>query len=260
MRSARARIAFCGLLALAIWEIGVLWSAARSVASDADWAAAAAAVRADFRAGDLVTFAPAWIDPVGRLWLGDLMRLEDAGRMDDARYARIWEVSVRGARTPGRTPGRTNETPAWKANFGAVTVRRFEQPAAVVRWDLRERGQLHEIDFEPRQCVPLFLSDTRPRLVLAIPRAELADELHVRAGLADVVARKRNRAVARLEVAVDGEVVTSGLVDAARGWSELPVVPTTPGPHRVTLRASVDREREPVDLRMCVAAESRVAS
>lgn len=59
MRSARARIAFFGLLALAIWEIGVLWSAARSVASDADWAAAAAAVRADFRVGDLVTFAPA---------------------------------------------------------------------------------------------------------------------------------------------------------------------------------------------------------
>ena len=55
------------------------------------------AVTADFKTGDLIVFAPRWLDPVGRRWLGSLLTVADAGRLDDARYARVWEVSIRGA-------------------------------------------------------------------------------------------------------------------------------------------------------------------
>ena len=251
-----ARIAATALVALAAWEIGTLWHAASSVASDEDWAAAARAVRDEFGDGDLVTFAPAWIDPVGRYWLGDLISLPDVGRMDDARYARIWEVALRGARSPARA----GEPPAWEARFGAVTVRRFERSAAIVSWDLRSVARLHEIDFEPRHCVPLYATDARRPKVLTVPRAELGDELHVRVGLVGVASRKRNRAVGRLEVEVDGAVVTSGLVDAERGWWALPVARTHAGLHTVSFRVSADHVREPIDLRVCVAAESRKTS
>ena len=66
MRRFRARIASLALLALAGWEIHVLWSEARAVPPDADWAAAAEAVRDGFAVGDLVPFAPAGVEPVGR--------------------------------------------------------------------------------------------------------------------------------------------------------------------------------------------------
>ena len=66
----------------------------------ADWDAAAAEVRAGFQPGDLIVFAPAWSDAVGRLHLGDLIPPEMAARADESGYRRVWEVSIRGARAP----------------------------------------------------------------------------------------------------------------------------------------------------------------
>lgn len=106
----------------------------RDVVRDEDWGAARDAVVRDVKPDDLVTFAPFWSDPLGRRWFGaDLMTLERAGRSDEARFARAWEVSIRGAHDPS--------VATWKAvgttHHGDVTVTLRENPAKqTVRTDL----------------------------------------------------------------------------------------------------------------------------
>ncbi|MBA3502059.1 MAG: hypothetical protein H0T65_16970, partial [Deltaproteobacteria bacterium] len=76
------------MLGIALWEI--VATLAAGVPGDEAWARAAKVVRDAHRPGDLVVFAPSWVDPTGRMHLGDLIPIEMAARMDDARYGRIW--------------------------------------------------------------------------------------------------------------------------------------------------------------------------
>src|SRR5437870_13517130 len=95
-RGRRVAIAVCAAFALlALVETGNALVAPHRVAADADWSAAAAEVRAGFQPGDLIVFAPAWTDQVGRFHLGDLIPPEMAARPDADRYQRIWELSIR---------------------------------------------------------------------------------------------------------------------------------------------------------------------
>lgn len=98
----------------------------RDVVPDSDWAAARDAVAKELRPDDLVTFAPYWTDPLGRRTFGDaIMTMRRAGRSDEARFARAWEVSIRGFHDP------TLEK--WKKvseqRHGDVTVTLLENPA-----------------------------------------------------------------------------------------------------------------------------------
>lgn len=102
------------------------------VPSESDWKAAAAAVRAGYQAGDLIVFAPTWSDQVGRSYLGDLVTLEMAGRADEDRYGRIWEVAVRGARAP-ETKGTKLES---ENAYGRVQVALYRKaPPVKVTYD-----------------------------------------------------------------------------------------------------------------------------
>src|SRR5687768_7556043 len=118
------------LVVVAVWEIVATRVAATSVPDDDAWSRASAIVREGYTPGDLITFAPDWVDPTGRMHLGDLIPIEAAARMDDARYARVWELSIRGA---GR-----DEKPAFEKTVDDITVRRFERTPAVVLADIRE--------------------------------------------------------------------------------------------------------------------------
>src|SRR5262245_6883209 len=100
MTRMRARLAAAALAAIAAWEILVLANAGRSAPTTADWQAVAAAIPPALGPDQIVLFAPGWIDPVGRRWLGARLSLDQAGRMDIARYREIWEVSIRGAQAP----------------------------------------------------------------------------------------------------------------------------------------------------------------
>src|SRR4051812_1822482 len=99
-RPIRARLAAAGLALLAVWEVVVLVSAGQSAPSPRDWQTAAAAIPATLHDDQLIVFAPRWIDPVGRQWLGGRMSLDQVARMDAVRYREIWEVSIRGASAP----------------------------------------------------------------------------------------------------------------------------------------------------------------
>src|SRR5688572_6666760 len=156
MRARLAALPALLLVAIAIWEIVATRAHARSVPDDAAWEKAAAIVRAGHRPGDLIVFAPAWNDPVGRLHLGDLISIEMAARMDADRYGRIWELSIRGANAPevaGLAPV--------EEHLGEVEVRRYERAPAVVLAELTTartdtpgaRTDLVEVAFEPHRCV-----------------------------------------------------------------------------------------------------------
>jgi hypothetical protein len=116
---------------LAVVETTVALVAPSRAPTDADWTAAAAAVRAGFRPGDLIVAAPAWADPILRVQLGDLIPPELAARMDDDRFARVWEVSQRGAEAAAAAGG----TIVTDQRFGRLRVRLIERPAEIVTYD-----------------------------------------------------------------------------------------------------------------------------
>lgn len=91
-----------------------------------DWAAARDAVKVSVRPNDLVAFSPRWLDPLGREYFkDDLATVEREARADDTRFARAFEVSIRGEHLA--------EFEGWKIDttqhFGAITVTTFENPA-----------------------------------------------------------------------------------------------------------------------------------
>lgn len=97
-----------------------------SVVRDQDWVAARDAVKPDFKPGDLVVFEPFWTDPQGRRFFGDAMApLKNEARPDASRYARAFEVSVRGHHD--------DTLSRWKKlsekKVGPFTITLFENPS-----------------------------------------------------------------------------------------------------------------------------------
>jgi hypothetical protein len=121
--------AFVAVLALV--ETGNALLAPLRVPPPHDWDDAAADVRARLQPGDLIVFAPRWVDEVGRAHLGDVMPVEMAAHADADRYARVFEVSIRGARAPESSGARLVDD----KRFGKVRVALYEKPAAAITFD-----------------------------------------------------------------------------------------------------------------------------
>lgn len=124
------------VLVLALFETAQAVLAPSLAPTDADWNAAAAAVREQFVEGDLVVAAPAWADPVMRMHLGPLVSMGMATRLDDARYGRVWEISQKGETAP-----EAHGTERYNARFGNLTVRRIEREPAKLTFDFVEQWQ-----------------------------------------------------------------------------------------------------------------------
>lgn len=216
--------------------------------SDRDWKAAEAKVRAGFQPGDLIVAAPAWADPLMRLQLGDLVPMPIAGRMDAARFARVWEVSQRGARSADSEGAHLVST----SRHGALSVKLWEKPAARVVFDFLaewqkasltvttpDRGELPcwtvpkkfqcgegtslgpellEIDTTLRNGLALEPRE-RTTTALEYPNVPLGRELAVAAGLHNVWLRKSGDGKVHMRVLADGREL--GVLDAGSesGWS-----------------------------------------
>ena len=235
---------------LALVETGNALLAPLRAPTDRDWRALAAEVRASFRPGDLIVAAPAWADPLLRMHLGDLIPLAVAGRLDAARFGRIWEISQRGARAPETAGSRSRQS----SRHGALTLRRYERPAArmsfdfVAEWNratvsrVAAGGQVgwcsrvpdgFECPDVPAQSVKpeLLEIDTSPHLALATQPAgqsttvveydhvPLGRELAVGAGLHNVWLRKAGKGIVNLRVLVEGRELGRIEAGSMTGWT-----------------------------------------
>jgi hypothetical protein len=247
------------LVVISLWEVCAARRDAGSVPGDAAWHAAGARVRAGYQPGDLIVFAPDWIDPVGRRELGDLIPLPVAARMDAARYGRIWELAIRGARSPdtlGLAPVQAEE-------HDGVVVRRYERAPAVVVGDVLDRLasattdgarptlELAEVGFSPHRCLQASPAPGAP-LRIRFPAFPLGKEVVGYVGIADVFTRRDVRSPGRLDVELAGKVIASAVAGVDDGWVRFAAA-TPPGAADVTfvVRAT-DAGR-----RICFAAEAR---
>ena len=227
------------LVVVSLWEVCATRRDAGAVPGDDAWARAAKVVRAAYRPGDLIVFAPGWEDPVGRLHLGDLIPIEAAARDDAAPYARIWELSTRGAHAP-----EVAGLAVVEEREDDVTVRRYEHAPAVIVADVRERVpagatlQLAEVGFAPHRCLQATPVPRQP-VVLTFPQLPLGSELVGYVGLADVFTRRDIRAPGRLRVQVNGVEVARATPGVDDGWVRFSA-PTTPGPADVVVTLEAD--------------------
>jgi len=237
---------------LCLAAIETLWSllSPRVAPTDEDWKRAAGVVRAHYRAGDLLVAAPSWADPLLRTYLGDLIPIPVAARMDDTRYGRVWEIGQRGAHadeahgavtfdeTAGHLRVRLLERPALPVHYDFVERWR---DAEVVRWDLASRAPLRcalnvradgvacagndlavsqalvEVDTQIRRAV-LAPPEAGALLAVEYPAVPLGKELAVRTGLHDVWARKYATGTVYLKVLVDDRPVIEVVTGNRSGW------------------------------------------
>ncbi len=214
-----------------------------------DWDAAERDVRAGFRPGDLIVAAPAWADPILRMHLGDLIPFSTAGRMDAARFSRIWEIDQRGARAPETRDGRV----VLERRHGALTVRQVERAGANVSYDFLARWneahvsrldasgttiacpqqgdrfqcpqigfnyvrrQLVEVDTTLRWAL-LAQPVDRARVVVEFPAVVLGREIAVATGLSNVWMRKAASGPVELTVAIDGKPALHVTTRNESGW------------------------------------------
>jgi hypothetical protein len=216
--------------------------------SEKDWVSAAAKVRAGFRPGDLIVAAPAWADPLMRAQLGDSVPVPVAGRMDAARYGRIWEISQRGARAADTVGARVAES----SRHGALTVKRWEKRAAQVAFDFVAEWRRAEFSVvnsdrveipcglapDGFQCLggPSFKAELlevdttlrnglggepveRSTLALTYADVPLGRTLVIASGLHNVWLRKSGDGKVRMRVLVDGNALGEVEATSQSGWA-----------------------------------------
>jgi len=286
-RSAPPLLIAAAVVLLAFIETAVALIAPSRAPTDADWAAAALRVRADFRPGDLIVAAPAWADPILRVHLGDLIPIEVAGRLDDDRFARVWEVSQRGAQAPAAAGGST----VIDERFGRLRVRLVEHSAEIVTYDFvarwadahvsrRDAGgavvacalagerivcpapgnnslhrQLVEVDQKLREAL---LTEPVPgaATVIAFPAVPLGSVLVIATGLHDTWMRKAARGTVEARVTVGEQTTELPVTSDDSGWTKTRIDTSAHAGQAVTVRLEIT-SAEPFDRLFAFAAEAR---
>jgi hypothetical protein len=122
------RWVFAAVPAVGILELGAHVVQTHSTIADGDWRSARDYVAAQLKPEDLVSFAPRWVDPIGRERLGpEIATLGREARPDESRFPRAFEVSIRGAHDALLEGWRQTD----ERRFGGVTVRTLENPDPV---------------------------------------------------------------------------------------------------------------------------------
>jgi len=273
---------------LAAVETTVALVAPSLAPTDADWAAAAAAVRAGFRPGDLIVAAPAWADPILRTQLGDLIPPEVAARMDDDRFARVWEVSQRGAEAPAAARG---TAATFDQRFGRLRVRLVERPAEVVSYDFVARWadahvsrrdgrgavvacaragdriacpapgnnslhrQLVEVDQKLREAL-LTEPVAGAAVVIEFPAVPLGRALVIATGLHDTWMRKAARGTVEARLTVGDQTTELPVTSDDSGWTRTRVDTSARAGQTVPVKLEIT-SAAPFDRFFAFAAEAR---
>jgi hypothetical protein len=261
-RSPIAVVPAAVLVLVSAWEMCATRRDAAAVPDDAAWDRASEIVRAAYAPGDLIVFAPDWIDPVGRLHLGDLIPIDTAARMDADSFGHIWELSIRGARAPdtvGLEPVKSTEV-------GGVTVREFRRTPVTVVSDVRTQLAaatvtggakpqlvLAEVGFAPHRCIQAVPAPGGA-IRITFPQLMLGTRLVGDVGLADVFTRRDVRLPGTLEVQLGNQTIARATPGVDDGWVRFEAA-TTPGPADVTFVASAGPGA--TNRLICFAAQAR---
>jgi hypothetical protein len=275
------------LASLAVVETTVALVAPALAPTDADWDAAAAAVRAGFRPGDLIVAAPGWADPILRVHLGDLIPPEVAARMDDDRFGRVWEVSQRGAHTPAAR----GATVARDERYGHLRVRLLERPAETVSYDFVARGadarvtrrdagggvtactaagerlscagagsilfhrQVVEVEQKLREAL-LTEPLANAAVVIDFPAVPLGRALVIATGLHDTWMRKAARGTVEARLTVGDQTTELPVTDDDSGWTRTRVDTSSHAGQTLPVRLEITSS-SPYDRLFAFAAEAR---
>jgi hypothetical protein len=267
-----ARLAVGGAAAvalLAIVETVVALAAPLRAPSAGDWEAAARAVRQGFRAGDLIVAAPAWADPILRVHLGDLIPPAIAGRMDDARFSRVWEVAQRGARSAEGQRGDVRGD--WR--FGRLHLRLVERAASTVTYDLVARAsearllglpggqvialQSKIVEVDQRLRLAIVVQPVAGRaVVVEFAAVPLGRELAIATGLHDTWMRKAARGTVQAELVIGERRVPLPETSNDSGWTETRVDTSAEEGRNLPVRLEIT-SAAPLDRFFAFAAEAR---
>ena len=111
--------------------------------NDDDWKAVAARLASERSdKGTPVLFAPAWIEPLARLHLAKQLSLPLMTLSDVDRYARVWQVSARGARHPWLAGMKS----ARSFDQGGLQLELYERQPVKVLYDFYERLAEAQVD------------------------------------------------------------------------------------------------------------------
>jgi len=137
------------IAALAVFELVAHPIIGAATPSDESWKAAAAFVRTQYQPSDRIVGAPAWVDPIVRNRLGDLLSLRMAAAPDAAGIDRLWELSIRGA-------GSRDEPPALEQDFDGVRVRMWSLHGDALSYDFAEEISVAKVELvnagRPKAC------------------------------------------------------------------------------------------------------------
>lgn len=229
--------ALVGVVAFALAETGMLVKQHLSAPTENDWEAAADKLKELRRPGEPVLFAPAWVDPVGRAAVGSQVPLNLLLLSDVDRFARVWQLSVRGAQHPWLS----GQHVVFAQDFGAVELSRYEQSAETVLYDftasvleaqVERRGSqvvrcertgrrfvcdpqqswnwvgphVAEVDHRPYRCIFAHAVDGQV-MSITFPAAALGRTLVGYTGIDDFENRKRAQAPVLLKVFAGTEPV-----------------------------------------------------
>lgn len=117
---------FLAIPLVGVWELGAHLRQTSNVVTDDEWRSAQASVAKSIKPEDGLIFAPRWLEPQGRRWMGqELATFERMTTPDYTRYARVVEVTVRGAHREelaGWTRGEAQ-------SFGHVEIVTWQNPS-----------------------------------------------------------------------------------------------------------------------------------
>lgn len=139
---------FLAVPLVGVWELGAHFRQTSDVVTDDEWRAAQTGLTKMLGPSDGLIFAPRWLEPQGRRWMGPaLATFERMTTPDYGRYGRVIELSIRGAHR--------EELAGWKRgeaqSFGRVELVAWENPSPAPIIDdplasLRDRVRVSKIE------------------------------------------------------------------------------------------------------------------
>lgn len=259
-RRAAVVLGVIGLVAALEWFAAA--RAYRSLLTDADWDAAAAALAA-LPADEPVVLADAWLGPLARARLPALQR--SLGRPDLHGVPRFHVLALGQPLTADLRADLAglDLEPLGRDDLGALALHHYHsQSSGHVLWDILDQPALTpadragpcrkaqrswtckhgrvavrhaEIGYRPRRCLTVDMADGEALELRG--RVELGHRLRGHLGFSDFNGRLRNDAPAVVEIAVDGAPRARWLLSDSQGWAAFELA-TTPGPAELTVRVT----------------------